>query len=94
MIWLLNGRFLSFLDQILRCAQDDKRRGRVNPNPYHRSFTGSAGVRFRARGRSVRLIFVGDKPAFVRLSEAKHLANEREPRFFSHAAQILRCRSG
>ncbi len=38
----------------------------------------------------VRLIFVGDQPAFVMLSEAKHLANEWNLRSLSYAAQILR----
>ncbi len=45
----------------------------------------------RPRGFArVRLIFVGDQPAFVMLSEAKHLANERNLRSLSYAAQILR----
>jgi hypothetical protein len=34
--------------------------------------------------------FRGAKPAFVMLSGAKHLANERNPRSLSYAAQILR----
>ena len=38
----------------------------------------------------VRLIFVGGQPALVMLSEAKHLANEGNLRFFSYAARILR----
>ena len=38
----------------------------------------------------VRLVFVGDQPAFIMLSAAKHLANEWNLRSFSYAGQILR----
>ncbi len=54
------------------------------PTPY------PPGLSLLGRAGSVRLIFVGDQPTFVMLSEAKHLANEGNLRFFSWAAQILR----
>jgi len=38
----------------------------------------------------VRRVSVGTKPAFVMLSEAKHLAHEGSLRFVSCAAPILR----
>jgi len=34
-----------------------------------------------------RLIFVGDQPAFVMRSKAKHLGNEWKLRFLSYAAR-------
>ncbi len=41
----------------------------------------------------MRLTFVGELPAFVMLSEAKHLGGEWNQRLFSCLAQILRWRS-
>ncbi len=35
-IWPSNETFLPLTAQILRCAQDDKRGARINPNPYQR----------------------------------------------------------
>jgi len=42
----------------------------------------------------VRLIFVADPPAFVMLSEAKHLGGEWNQRLFSCSAQIPSASSG
>ena len=61
-----------------------------------RNSEGNLAVQGQAKlscAKGVRLIFVGDRPAFVMLSEAKHLGNEGNHRLFSRSAHILRYRS-
>ncbi len=82
-----DGRSFQHAGQILRCAQDDKRRGRLY------------AVRGACRERSEQM--TGDRAvvcrgpseeqtsAFVMLNEVKHLHSERGERSFRCAGKIL-----